>query len=1377
MFSSLPELRPEQVAAVETLGTHVSVTAGPGAGKTKVLVERYLHILGKNQHLNIDQIVAITFTNRAANEMRKRLRARLDTILEDAPPKERPRWMNYKRTLDGAIITTIHGFCSRLLREFPVEARVDPQFVLLDEHQAATLLENAVEESLTEFINAGHEAVSRLTAGVGRSRLATTLAELYRSVRGQGLAINNLIQQATDSHCNWDQYLAAVADVDALVTELISTRGLPGKTEEKRYELEQNWPRMRQLLLDEQLPLSDYCREIAELREAARPGAGVKRIKELVQNLDEIFWGEKQKPYGQAPGLRFDVVAKEYACEALQVLRSIDERLEQTKRQLAALDYDDLQIRALKLLEQPEVLLRAARRYKYFLVDEFQDTNPLQRDLMERLALANRKDSNLFIVGDPKQSVYGFRGADVGVFQEMSDALILAAGTALPLQLNFRSQPQLIVFFNLLFARLFKPADEINASDLQELGYVKHEHSIAELEQVSEGPLVELLVDTVTSDNESWKARLSTRERDAQQLANRVTSLVNSVRSFSSPPVSESDGVGSAVVSAATNDAAPQPPKRIEYRDIALLFRAMTDVPVYESVFRRANIPYQTVLGRGFYEREEITDLIQLLRFLDNRTDELALAAVLRSPLCGISDNALLALRIGPKIGETASGAVPQSRRSPRKLFSALRSQAQIDFIESEERSALDRATSFLQSLIEKRNRYPVGDLLRFAVKRSEYLTVVAANFDGGQRLANVEKLFTLAERFERSGAHLIRDFVKYVRDFEAIGSRESEGQLDEAANAVTFMTIHQAKGLEFPVVIIPDLQRIGGPRDNWFLLDRYLGLTLKVPDGRGNQVTGCTFKKFSDRARQRELFESLRLLYVAATRAQDRLILSGTADDLTKLSMGRDCWLKWIWQALDLENTRQSGTITIAPTKEEQEAWKLETGEASEHSGVEVDFILNLTDNWQQPATIAGNEPSEATFKVDPNQSPVNLFPLLAPVERAIDAFVPRFSVTQLINYRRCPRQYYFDRVLHMPSADEVAVWNNAEAPEPPANLTATLKGAVIHRFCETYTGSDDAKQRLRQSFTEVLRTRQSQLADRLFEIDADTAIEELWPLAQNYLKSDVFIRIEKTRPAVGQVARRFPEDQIGPDDPEHNPCGLWSELSFRLRRPGGLITGTIDKLLIAPAASGPGFDVEIIDFKTNRFRTPANVAREPAGHEVASVSLASNRASAPSPGKRGARQKASTTRDQFAFDFELLVQPEPIAPPTKPPVTDLLEQAEVIAADYHLQMQAYALAVRQLIPNLASTGAIRVTLHFLQPDVEFRLPDHLLETAVCEVALDKAMRDIVLSSEPAEFPVCPATHCRMCNFLDVCPAGREWLQQLKVGGALTSDLQQPGE
>src|SRR5262245_21643017 len=170
MTPSAKELIGNQKVAAHTLDRNLSVTAGPGAGKTFVLVERYLHIL-RSHSIDVDQIVAITFTNRAANEMRSRLRASLDQVLQQCSGSDRARWMRHKRTLDGAIITTIHGFCARLLREFPLEAGIDPQFALLDQHQAAMLEESVAERVITESITAGNEAISRLALGFNRSGL------------------------------------------------------------------------------------------------------------------------------------------------------------------------------------------------------------------------------------------------------------------------------------------------------------------------------------------------------------------------------------------------------------------------------------------------------------------------------------------------------------------------------------------------------------------------------------------------------------------------------------------------------------------------------------------------------------------------------------------------------------------------------------------------------------------------------------------------------------------------------------------------------------------------------------------------------------------------------------------------------------------------------------------------------------------------------------------------------------------------------------------------------------------------------------------------------------------------------------------------------
>ncbi|MDX6531043.1 MAG: hypothetical protein QOH41_3333 [Blastocatellia bacterium] len=1336
------ELKPEQAAAAQTLDRHLSVTAGPGSGKTFVLVERYLEIL-RTKKVSVDNIVAITFTNRAANEMRQRVREKIDGLLRETSGSERQTWLRHKRALEGAVITTIHGFCSRLLHEFPVEANIDPQFMLLDEHQAAMLLETVVEETLADAIHHENEKIVQLAHGTGRAGLANALIELHRKYRGEGLSLAAIEKLTAANHASEADYVSALKELDSHMAVLLSAGKLTKVAAEKRNRAAVEWPALRAILAQppNEKTIAIYCQAIEDFRETRLN----KNNHPVVERLDEALWGAdsstSERLRGRVPTTGFDLLAKDYSLALLKLLREIDRRLDNEKQRLSVLDFDDLQLRALKLLDLPEVVSRGTERYRYFLIDEFQDTNSLQCDLMTRLALM--RGTNLFIVGDRKQSIYGFRGADVDVFSEMTAAIEKAGGAQQPLHLNFRSQRPLIDYFNFLFAKVFQARNEVPQAALGQLGYVTHEPGKAERGVEHEPPLVELLVSALPEsgstaeepeDAADDRDPLGAQERDAEQVAARIRTLVR--------------GTDFSLWNQASPDSSLG---HFKYGDVAILLRAFTGVWTYESALRRAGIPYLTVQGKGFYQREEITDLIQLLRFLDNTTDELALAAVLRSPLGGVSDNALLALRCAPRIGDRDG----VERLHRRNLLRALRHRHEIQFIDKDDQVALDRAASLLEALIPRRNRYGIAELLRYAVSASEFMPIIAANFDGAQRVANVEKLFRLAEQFEKSG-HLIRDFVRFVEEFEAIGGREGEGQMDESANVVRLMTIHQAKGLEFPVVILPDLHRDPARRETQFIIDRHRGMTVRIPDGRGQTVRGALFNELRQRNRWREEFESMRLLYVAATRAKDRLIFSGAVaqKDLKNLTKtDKEQWLAWIWQALELDEHAQSGVMKFDDDVQVQ---------------VTVDRERHGLWSASLKEPIAADDPSDL---VDPSRPFAELFPLLGEVSPEPGQALRRFNVTQLINFQRCARQYYFDRMLKAPGKEERAVWNDAEAPEPPANLTATLKGAVIHRFCETFREGDDAETRLRTSFEDILAQRQAELAGRAFEIKPEQALSDLLPLAQNYLSSEVFQR-------VSHASRVNAEDsQSAIRNPQSEP-GLWSELRFRLRRPLGILTGTIDKLLITPNPDGVGVDVEIIDFKTNRFRTPATTsAAQPLAAAVnaslpASSSTATRRAeigSQPEQALLNFEAVKEVTREEVITTGDvLLVEPQ----------LSIAAQAAAVARDYQLQMQAYALALRELLGYRTGSGSdrvkdstseeplkintLRATLHFIDPNIEISLPAALLDQETCARAIDDAMLSISKldgTLEADQFPPLPATHCRICNFLELCPAGREWM------------------
>ncbi|MBI4747945.1 MAG: UvrD-helicase domain-containing protein [Acidobacteria bacterium] len=1276
-----------QLRAVLTLDRPVATTAGPGAGKTRVLVNRYMEILSQ-PNVDIDNIVAITFTTKAANQMRERIRTGMEAKIEAHRGTDLENtWREYKRHLDAGVITTIHGFCSRLLREYPIEAGVDPHFSILDEYTSSLMLNAAAEQAVTNLINNGGDSAAHLVAAYGRSDMVGALERLYNQLRGLGVRIDEA-QRTTD---RWllrvDDYRERLAEVSGRVAQVAAATGLTPTAREKVDTFLEAWGRYR--LVIEASPSPERTTPFIEAIEHVRhrmPDARTKALKESVLALRELF-GHKDFGAGKLMEGFFDVCARLYMPHLVSALRSIDFLYSDTKRSAQALDYEDLQLFARDLLvNAPDVRRRASARYRYFLVDEFQDTNRLQREIIGLLALdtgsRSAEGQSLFLVGDRKQSIYNFRGAEVEVFEEAIQEIQRRRGEHIALDVNFRSDSRLIRFFNGFFSRLMRLEAGEDRAHFLSLGFVEHEPGIPFRTQLDDGPAVEFLyyVPEPETDEEKKEADPddeSLREIEARRLAARVKQMVEN---------------GEELVR--TKDGGK---RGANYKDFAVLLGAFTQVKAYEQAFQRAGVPYYVVAGRGFYSRPEVLDLLTLLEFLDNRTDEISLAAILRSPLFGISDETLYSLRWAEELIPTVPPMVPPNesfmpptepavptviaskRKAGRPMFAALLNHANIANITGDQHALLAAASETLQDLMYVRNRLPLSELIERAIRRTQYDVMCAAAEDGPQRLSNLDKLIGQARGFEQHEARLLRDFVEYIRNFRRLEGREAEAQLELGLNAVAILTVHKSKGLEFPIVVIPDLNHKRRPYRDVFLFDRDRGLAFQVPDQRGGKVATALYAEIQERLELREQFESMRQLYVGMTRAEDYLILSAASRQMKpteKLIREQDSWLRWLCTVLGTHDAPGESVV--------------ECGES--HAlvrGREIELSV-------EPIVVDAGTP-DAGGKRAPMRTPQqqrerqrNLAALQSQLEQQMEpvpaseetqsALHYRYSVTQLVNYLNCPRQYYFARFLQMPDMELKAGSgraDDAEAREGRARLSPTLRGTIVHRFCELFREGDDLFDTLRQALEDIRQTRVDEWADELAFIDDEEALKDLWPLAKNYVYSALHQKVEERWQA-----------GLSPEA-ERNPAlhpFVKSEMSFALRTDAAMILGSVDKLLISEHQDG--LHVHVIDFKTN-----------------------------------------TLWKSRAGYDTELAEK----------------------AAMYRIQMQAYSLAAWWLLPNVKRVEA---TLHFLHPNLEYHFPADQLSEDACHRAVLNVAKKIrnVRVMESTQFEANPGARCLNCRFAEVC-------------------------
>lgn len=783
------ELTPEQSDAVYAAG-NVLVRAGAGSGKTEVLAQRFVALLAGDivgrEPLAPERIAAITFTEKATADMRRRIAEVLDDRI--AREDDGDRWtalIRARRTLGLARISTIHAFCARMLREYPIEAGVDPAFEVLDEYQSMTFLEGQCRDSIADGVRKQQPGAIRLVGARGlygfvhqMGAIEVVLKMISEAAR-LGQSHDWIRKSAETTAAKLRAYSSAIPEVraqlTALVEKLVTTPGVTGKAKEVLDGLRGEWPRLRSAIEAFSLDSQPVEMEALLTLEARLPHKHNQTIKGTLAEIDEVI----ENLYHSYGAYR----AAQATLDIAELVANTAAELEQRKRDERVVTFDDLLILANHLLQDhPEVALRYRRTLGALLVDEYQDTDPIQGGVVRLLTERGAPAPELFVVGDEKQSIYRFRGADVTVFNRRR---ALDSILSQPLRENRRSLPAIVDFVNAVSANSMGPGDDSGGGSPDDKPYrVKwsEEHRLQSIRSASGNtPAVELIVSPQVRDADGAKRNArALRVIEADAIARRCARMI-----------------GEAIQ---TTDARTGRARPIQFGDIALLLRSFGDVAIYEDAFARAGVPSYTVKGRGFYDCKEVKDLAALLAAIDDPQNPIELAAALRSPLFALSDQCLLEIALHLHERRLAG------ERSPPMW--ALFDDPGEDFAWlSAERQAALRAKDILMALRKMRERASLTAIIEHALELTRFEPVLLGLPNGLQRAANVRKLMETAREFEAHRFFGFGDFVRHLRLLVEKEPREPQAQIaGEADNVVRLMTIHQAKGLEFPVVIVADL-------------------------------------------------------------------------------------------------------------------------------------------------------------------------------------------------------------------------------------------------------------------------------------------------------------------------------------------------------------------------------------------------------------------------------------------------------------------------------------------------------------------------------------------------------------------------------------------
>jgi ATP-dependent exoDNAse (exonuclease V) beta subunit len=919
----------DQLDAVDIAKRHLDtcVVAGPGSGKTTVLVEYFRRLVAEG--VDPLRILAITFTEKAAGNMRKKLAEEFQNDPE------------IRGKLERAWVSTVHGFCARLLRENAVFAGVDPEFRIVEGNEAWRMQRESIAAAIDALFQEIPARLRALIRGLASFEFEEAVLSAYDTMRGAGKRVEDLAGYP--------------------VPQGVTTGEIAAMTNALRDEPATNWNeaqrRYKESILEDAHRIVTATGPLEALRAIESFSADLRKCKKGTAAYDLVV-----ELRNRIEELKYPSITEFYAPQRellIEILRSFDHLYRERKRQAGALDFADLEEFAVRLLvAHPDTRARLQSQFDHILMDEFQDTNGQQAHLLELV----RPPDRFYAVGDINQSIYGFRHAEPQGFLDYRAEVERRGRRLVNLADNFRSRPEILSAVETI---------------VEGVDGVERRSLVAGRKFEQPRPVcVDVLAATDLEMEAQWVARRILEEPE------------------------------------------------FEFKDVAVLVRNTEVMAAFAAAFDKAGIPYLVNRGKGFYETREVNDLTSLLRVIANPRDEISLAAVLRSPLVAASDESLLRLKMmGDNMGA-----------------SLMRLGAELD---AEDREKLARFRDRLSEWRIRREYVSFDRLLLAAIDDCGYR--------GGP---NIDKF--LAQARNAASRLSLDEFVEELALVRASNPREPDAPPEGTANAVQVMTVHSAKGLEFPVVFVAALHKGVESKLPVVTFSPRIGLGARWrnPAVREDEEDLFQHEIHKERAK-RESDESHRLLYVAMTRAEQQLVLSFSGKQPKE-------WAKLVADKLNLplDANRDELLTRAAP---DGKPWSLR---------------LLVTDNMP--------DAGQALRPIEPEDN-IELVSRPELTEQQDS----NATVTELVAFANCPRQYYLGHFLGFEGRPR----KPAEAEEV-GGLSASELGTQVHELLagKPVLEPDEEALHLAEVFRQSPLGRRSERASRVErEFDFLMAVEDL--------------------------------------------------------------------------------------------------------------------------------------------------------------------------------------------------------------------------------------------------------------------------------------------